>query len=362
MELGQFKLEGVETTTIEGLVSSRFDLEFHFFQEQDGLRGELLFSTDLYTAKTISSVVSIFQAILDMCLDEPEAKVASVSLLTNEAYTKLDQMGLLQLEKTAYPREASIANLFRHQAAVNCSRIAVKDSLTEMTYAQLNALSDRLDCWLSAKSLVFETLVGVFADRSCQTIVALLGILKAGLACFPFDVKIPGVRMETILSSIEGPKLILVGNSIRLPKLGLDNVEFVRIVEALNKTGEQFVTKVASPSATSLAYVMFTSGSIGELLIEGPILARGYLNEPEKTEAVFINDPVWLLKGHSQFPGRRARLYKTGNLAYHDADGNLVYVGCKDGRIKVRGQRVELSEIEHHIHECMPSVTQVAVV
>ena len=87
-------------------------------------------------------------------------------------------------------------------------------------------------------------------------------------------------------------------------------------------------------------------GSIGELLVEGPILARGYLDDPEKTAAAFINDPVWLVQGGGGYPGRQGRLYKTGDLVYYDPNGNLVYVGRKDSQVKIRGQRVELGEIE----------------
>ncbi|PVH90313.1 acetyl-CoA synthetase-like protein, partial [Periconia macrospinosa] len=102
-------------------------------------------------------------------------------------------------------------------------------------------------------------------------------------------------------------------------------------------------------------------GAIGELLVEGPILARGYLNDAEKTSAAFVDDPAWLLRGGGGHAGRHGRMYKTGDLVHYDADGNLVYVGRKDGQVKVRGQRVELGEIEHQLHECMPTVTQMAV-
>ncbi|PZD22077.1 EntF, Non-ribosomal peptide synthetase modules protein, partial [Pyrenophora tritici-repentis] len=102
-------------------------------------------------------------------------------------------------------------------------------------------------------------------------------------------------------------------------------------------------------------------GAVGELLVEGPILARGYLNDAEKTAAAFIDDPAWLLEGCDQHAGRRGRLYKTGDLVHYDADGNLVYVNRKDAQVKVRGQRVELGEIEHHVRECMPEVGRMAV-
>ncbi|OSS50544.1 hypothetical protein B5807_04731 [Epicoccum nigrum] len=100
-------------------------------------------------------------------------------------------------------------------------------------------------------------------------------------------------------------------------------------------------------------------GSIGELLVEGPILARGYLNDADKTAAAFINDPAWLLEGCEGHGGRRGRLYKTGDLVRYDGDGNLVCLGRKDGQVKVRGQRVELGEIEYHLRQCLPISTDV---
>ncbi|KAF2471493.1 acetyl-CoA synthetase-like protein [Lindgomyces ingoldianus] len=102
-------------------------------------------------------------------------------------------------------------------------------------------------------------------------------------------------------------------------------------------------------------------GSVGELLIEGPILARGYLNDAEKTSAAFIDDPAWLLQGGGGYPGRHGRVYKTGDLVYSEPDGDLVYVGRKDDQVKVRGQRVELGEIEHHLRECMPEARLMTV-
>ena len=102
-------------------------------------------------------------------------------------------------------------------------------------------------------------------------------------------------------------------------------------------------------------------GSVGELVVEGPILARGYLNDAEKTDAAFIEDPTWLLEGSAECHGRRGRMYKTGDLVYYRYDGNLVYAGRKDDQVKVRGQRVELGEIENHLQECMPEAKQIAV-
>ncbi|KAL3420504.1 hypothetical protein PVAG01_06949 [Phlyctema vagabunda] len=88
-------------------------------------------------------------------------------------------------------------------------------------------------------------------------------------------------------------------------------------------------------------------GVTGELLIQGPILARGYLENAEKTAEVFIKDPAWIQD--ASYSGKVHRFYKTGDLARYNADGSIHFVGRKDTQVKLRGQRIELGEIEHHL-------------
>lgn len=96
--------------------------------------------------------------------------------------------------------------------------------------------------------------------------------------------------------------------------------------------------------------VLLPVGAIGELVIDGPIVGRGYLGDPEKTAASFIAPPAWSLdtelKMSDADPHRR--LYKTGDLVRYTSDGSLVILGRKDhSQVKVRGQRVEIQEIQH---------------
>ncbi|KAF3065948.1 Nonribosomal peptide synthetase 4 [Daldinia childiae] len=101
-------------------------------------------------------------------------------------------------------------------------------------------------------------------------------------------------------------------------------------------------------------------GAVGELLVEGPIVGPGYLNDAERTAIAFISDPKWLLAGSSQHAGRSGRLYKTGDLVRYDPDGTIIFVGRGDQQVKLRGQRIELAEIEYNMRDKLPPGTRVA--
>ncbi|RDL31107.1 uncharacterized protein BP5553_09896 [Venustampulla echinocandica] len=87
-------------------------------------------------------------------------------------------------------------------------------------------------------------------------------------------------------------------------------------------------------------------GCVGELCIEGPILAKEYLNDPIKTVASFIKNPPWAKGGTESSP---RRFYRTGDLVRYDSDGSVIFVARKDTQVKVSGQRVELAEVEHSL-------------
>lgn len=106
-------------------------------------------------------------------------------------------------------------------------------------------------------------------------------------------------------------------------------------------------------------------GEIGELWFEGPLVAKGYLGDPKKTAESFVENPPWLLSGGPNIPGRCGRLYRTGDLVRYNPDGTLQYLGRKGDQVKIRGQRVELGEIEHHLRQCLtphPGISIVAEV
>lgn len=89
---------------------------------------------------------------------------------------------------------------------------------------------------------------------------------------------------------------------------------------------------------------MLPVGAVGELCIAGPLVSRGYLNRPEQTEKIYVRNPFESDENYSV-------LYHTGDIVKFMNDGNLSYVGRRDGMVKIRGYRIELTEVESVIRD-----------
>jgi amino acid adenylation domain-containing protein len=178
---------------------------------------------------------------------------------------------------TTYPREASVAELFEDIAAASPDSIAVTFKSEELSYGELNVRANRLAHRLRRMGVGAETLVGCCIERSLDLIVALVAILKAGGAYVPLDPSYPKERLDYLLLDTETP-VILTQKSL---------ATFVPVDRSLNYTCVD--DDYASPSTnddanpvpaagpTSLAYVMYTSGSTGQpkgVLVENRAIVR----------------------------------------------------------------------------------------
>lgn len=83
-------------------------------------------------------------------------------------------------------------------------------------------------------------------------------------------------------------------------------------------------------------------GVPGELCISGCQVSRGYLNRPEKTAEAYALNPFCELEDYR-------RMYHTGDIVRFLPDGNVQFIGRRDGQVKIRGFRIELTEVEEII-------------
>jgi amino acid adenylation domain-containing protein len=136
---------------------------------------------------------------------------------------------------------------------------------------------------------------------------------------------LPGIRF----SNLYGPTETNVCTFYQVLQLPEDSDETIPI----GKPCANIEDLVVGPDDFPVA-----PGEVGELLIRGGVVMKGYWGQPDKTENGFYRRSV--------FDYFEDRFYRTGDLVRLDADGNYRYLGRKDRQIKTHGYRVELDEVE----------------
>ncbi|TCP53869.1 amino acid adenylation domain-containing protein [Tumebacillus sp. BK434] len=172
--------------------------------------------------------------------------------------------------------------------------------------------------------------------------------------------------LRVVISSGEALRADLVRSFLHsLPQAGLFNqwgATEVSIDSTCHEVTEadaheEGIVSVGRPIDNNQVYILdgqlkpVPVGVPGDLYLAGIGLARGYLNNPERTAEAFLPHPF--------APGEV--VYKTGDRGYYRADGSIMFLGRRDDQVKVRGQRVELAEIEA-VMVTHPAVKECAVV
>lgn len=127
----------------------------------------------------------------------------------------------------------------------------------------------------------------------------------------------------------------------------------------LNSESESQAVPIGKPIKNSQFFIVdqagnqVPEGAVGQLLIGGDGVARGYLNQKDLTNSRFIENQLSLNGG---------KLYKSGDLVRQLNDGNLQFIGRIDEQVKVNGYRIELEEIEYRIQEAQYVVSACVIV
>jgi amino acid adenylation domain-containing protein len=268
-------------------------------------------------------------------------------------------------------------------------------NLVNSTVARELVYSDGVDRFLLLSSFAFDSsLVGIFGtlcrggtlilppNRIEQDIAALAGMIAeesvTHLLCLP--------SLHELLLTYAAPdqlaslRTVIVAGEVCPRRLAQRHLAVLPGVQLYNEYGPTEATvwttvyaipdelppvqiAIGKPIANVQVYVLDAGeqpvpiGVAGELYIGGDNLAGGYLGQPALTKQRFplLDDP--LRPGQ----GPPLRLYRTGDLVRWRTDGYLDYLGRTDQQVKIRGNRVELEEIERALSD-HPSVSEAVVV
>lgn len=161
--------------------------------------------------------------------------------------------------------------LFSAQANATPDAIAIiENSTTRTRYAELDRQATQIAAYIQGRHLQAEQPVGVMLPRTASMVAALLGILKSGCAYVPIDPDDPNTRQLNIMTA-SGCQLVLTNDSLihqwrTAPddiSSSLASVELLDINE-IDVSSEESALVATAAGGNRLAYIMFTSGSLGE--------------------------------------------------------------------------------------------------
>ncbi|HST61184.1 MAG TPA: amino acid adenylation domain-containing protein, partial [Longimicrobium sp.] len=162
----------------------------------------------------------------------------------------------------AYPAHAPIHRLFEEQAERTPDAVAVRFGEESLTYRALDARANRLAHYLVGLGAGPEVRVGICLERSLETVVATLAVLKSGGCCVPVDTSYPLERMGLMLAD-SATRILLSDSELAAPLAGpgLHVVRLDQVAPVL--AAEPDHPPRTNVSAGNLAYVFYTSGSTG---------------------------------------------------------------------------------------------------
>lgn len=248
-----------EPVPIERRVS-KCDLSFYFSQATDGLVCELECNTDLFAPETMERFGAHLFALIDDLAAREDASATptgDLSVLDEKMYRRI----MVDFNRTerSYPPGDTMVSLFEAGVAQGPANVAISYQEQEVTYAELNARANYIArCLREQHGVRRGDLVGVFRERTPDTVAALVGVLKAGAAYLPADPTYPAVRVKYLLEA-SGAKLLL--SDAACAETAIASGYTTVLLEEL--PGEDPLNPPLEAGPEDLAYIIYTSGSTG---------------------------------------------------------------------------------------------------
>ncbi|RYZ37357.1 MAG: amino acid adenylation domain-containing protein, partial [Myxococcaceae bacterium] len=279
---------------------SQFELSLDLGRATEGFVGRIDYATDLFERSTVERLIQHLRVLLEAVLERPDAPLADLSFVGTEERQRL--LGDLSGTVADFDRESTLHGRIEAQVARTPNADAVEFEGTTLSFRQLDARANQLARHLRSLGVGAEVTVGLCLERSVESIVALLAVLKAGGAFVPLDPKAPAARRSFILEDSRA--------SVLLTTQALADEWTPEVGTVVCLDGEQKPWKVLSAEALAssvrpenLAYVLYTSGSTGmpkgvavlhrSVLHLHQAMSRDIYVQPQRGLRVSLNAPLF---------------------------------------------------------------------
>ena len=228
-------------------------------------RGELDidfdYALDAFDHEHIEKMSEHFINITNLVLDDPQLKLFEIDYMAEDELDKI----IYQWNQTQvdYPEDKCIYQLFEEQVERTPDRCAVSYQGQELTYRQLNNLSNQLAGILRDKGIKPDQLVGLMVERSLEAVVGIYGVLKSGGAYLPIDSNNPEERCRFMLEDTQC-KILLIQSKLRDKIPGDYQGEIIELESLMGNAQQETANLTPLSSPENMSYIIYTSGSTGK--------------------------------------------------------------------------------------------------
>ncbi len=259
-ELPQCSMTGLDVRLEElPKAATHWDLFLDFDATDDGFSADCDFNTDLYDAATIQRWMGYFEVLLNEITRDADRAIGELPILPASESQQL--LETWNATRTDYPSDVCVHELIDRQAQHAPHQLAVSDAQVSLNYGELRSRSSRIANYLVSRGIRPADRVGVFMDRSAETVCVLLGVLRCGAAYVPLDPTYPQHRNEQRCRDAGLAAVITVSaQAARAPECST----LIVVDECGSDLERQRETHRTEISTSELAYILYTSGSAGQ--------------------------------------------------------------------------------------------------
>jgi N-(5-amino-5-carboxypentanoyl)-L-cysteinyl-D-valine synthase len=240
---------------------AKFDLNATIKESAGQLMVNFNYATSLFDEQTICGFLETYKYLLDQIVNNASDSELSMHQATDSITFETKK------DSTAHKSQETLSAIFEHQVSLSANQIAISDGSRRISYSALNEQANQLARWIMATSEISsEDRIALMFDKSIEMMVSILAVWKAGAAYVPLDPTYPPQRVNFILED-SNAKMILTwkkhlggfNHPSSTQVVALDTPE---VMESMQQQSFENLDLALSPS--SLAYVIFTSGTTGK--------------------------------------------------------------------------------------------------
>ena len=244
-------------------------MTFLFSRRPDSIDGTIEYNSNKYCESSIRFIAEHFLLLLKNTLFDVETKISAISITPPHEREMI--LAEFNAANADYPLEKNLVRLIHEETVKTPDRVAIIDDRggdmanRHITFQELDHRASCLASILTEKGVREDAIVAVLLERSLESVVSILAVLKAGGAYLPLDHEAPGARNKFIVQDSEA--VILLSKDTVVQGIDELNGEFPadKVIDIDNiETEVDFShTEMKGSPASSLAYVIYTSGTTG---------------------------------------------------------------------------------------------------